>query len=79
MPPLLCDRELIASIFNPLFTNRGNGMGPGPAVARRIAAAHGGIIVVGELMERGTSFTVILPLIPLNRPKAHAHGLHTGG
>jgi K+-sensing histidine kinase KdpD len=39
-------------------------MGVGLAICRRIAEAQGGVIIVGAGEERGTVFTLSLPLPP---------------
>jgi signal transduction histidine kinase len=55
--------ELASSVFEPLVTARPGGTGLGLALARRIAAAHGGTI---ELVARqsGATFRIALPNEP---------------
>jgi signal transduction histidine kinase len=48
-------------IFEPLVTAREGGSGLGLALARRIAAAHGGTLVLGESENGGAAFRVELP------------------
>ena len=48
-------------IFDPLVTGREGGNGLGLALARRIAVAHGGNVVLGESQNGGAAFLVELP------------------
>lgn len=52
--------DIAARVFEPLVTARPGGTGLGLALARRIAAAHGGTIVLAE-SPRGATFRVELP------------------
>lgn len=52
--------ELAARLFQPLATARAGGSGLGLALARRIAAAHGGSIALVKA-EVGATFRIILP------------------
>lgn len=52
--------DIAESLFEPLVTARPGGTGLGLALARRIAAAHGGTIVLVPT-ERGATFRVELP------------------
>src|SRR5262249_60466359 len=62
--------EDLAHLFAPFFRSaearrRGYaGVGLGLAVARRIAAAFGGTIEVRSEPGRGSTFTLLLPLVP---------------
>jgi PAS domain S-box-containing protein len=60
IPPEVMDR-----IFDPFFTTkgRGSGSGMGLAVAHGIIENHGGAITAEAGPERGTVFTVYLPLV----------------
>jgi len=67
--------EVADRIFDPFFTNRDNALGLGLTVARQIAMAHCGTIVVQETSEKGTCVAVRLPLSPLD---SHDHRPHSG-
>lgn len=54
--------EAIDKIFVPFFTTKPDGSGIGLSLSRQIISMHGGIIKA-ESSERGTLFTIILPLI----------------
>lgn len=49
-------------IFRPFFTTKGHGTGLGLSLARRIAEIHGGRIEVASTPQKGTCFTITLPL-----------------
>ena len=51
----------IARIFEPFHSTKQKGSGLGLAVAERIAAAHGGGLVVESEPGRGARFSLILP------------------
>jgi signal transduction histidine kinase len=56
--------DLAPRIFDPLVTARKGGTGLGLALARRIAAAHGGSIALAEPVEvevTGARFRIVLP------------------
>jgi signal transduction histidine kinase len=61
-------RELLDQIFKPYFKGRRQGtageegFGLGLAIARKIAAAHGGELVVKSKIGHGSTFMLILPL-----------------
>lgn len=50
-------------VFDPFFTTKSGGTGLGLPIAHRAIDAHRGIMLV-ESSERGTQFTVLLPLSP---------------
>jgi signal transduction histidine kinase len=47
-------------LFEPFVTGRADGTGLGLAIVREVAEAHGGRVTLTHL-ERGTSFTLVLP------------------
>jgi len=51
-------------IFNPFYTTKEGGTGIGLALAHKIVQDHGGTINFRSDRPRGTTFTVVLPLIP---------------
>jgi signal transduction histidine kinase len=56
--------EDVARIFNPFFTTRPGGTGLGLPAVRRIARAHGGNIEVKSSLDKGSTFTLHLPMNP---------------
>ncbi len=60
------DEQLLAHVFDPFFRAPGlddrSGSGLGLAIARRFVLAMGGRIAVSSELEKGTRFTVELPL-----------------
>jgi signal transduction histidine kinase len=51
-------------IFNPFYTTKEGGTGIGLALAHKIVEDHGGTINFRSGRPRGTTFTVVLPLVP---------------
>jgi signal transduction histidine kinase len=56
--------EIKTRIFEPFFTTKevGQGIGLGLSIAKTYAEAHGGSIKVTSEPEKGSQFTVLLPL-----------------
>lgn len=55
--------EDFGHIFDPYFTTKASGSGLGLMIVQRIIQEHGGQIKVVSQPEKGTSFTILLPLI----------------
>jgi signal transduction histidine kinase len=53
--------EVQARLFDPFFTTKEAGTGLGLAIAERIVQRHGGLLQFRTQMQRGTTFSVILP------------------
>ena len=56
--------DTLPKIFTPLFTTKAQGMGFGLAICKRIIEAHGGTIAIKTEVNKGTTFTVVLPIKP---------------
>ncbi len=54
--------DVLPKLFAPLFTTKAQGMGFGLAICKRIVEAHGGTITVKTALEKGTIFTVTIPI-----------------
>jgi PAS domain S-box-containing protein len=54
--------QTLSKIFMPLFTTKAKGMGFGLAICKRIVDAHGGKIAVESALDKGTKFTITLPV-----------------
>jgi two-component system, NtrC family, sensor histidine kinase HydH len=57
--------ENLERIFDPFFTTRASGTGLGLSIAHQIVHGHGGQISVHNNPDRGATFTLILPLAPV--------------
>ena len=55
-------QEILQKLFTPLFTTKAQGMGFGLSICKRIIEAHGGVIGVESEVNKGTKFTVTLPI-----------------
>jgi signal transduction histidine kinase len=51
------------SIFDPFFTKKSKGTGLGLAISQRIVQEHGGEIAVKSEVNKGSVFTIYLPVI----------------
>jgi len=49
-------------IFHPFYTTKKRGYGLGMAITQRIVRSHGGTIQVESEKDKGTTFTIVLPL-----------------
>jgi signal transduction histidine kinase len=54
--------EDMEKIFQPYFTTKKAGIGLGLAITERIVKEHGGEIWVESGKDKGTTFTVVLPM-----------------
>lgn len=54
--------ENLERIFEPKFTTKSSGMGLGLAMIKNIIESYGGNISVSSQIEKGTKFTVVLPI-----------------
>jgi len=55
-------KKNIDKIFNPFFTNKKEGVGLGLSVAHRIIQSHKGKVDVKSTYNKGTTFTIALPV-----------------
>jgi PAS domain S-box-containing protein len=58
-------KEAMENLWKPLQTTKAQGMGFGLAICKRIIDAHGGNISARSEVGRGTTFTIQLPLRPV--------------
>ena len=56
--------DVLPKLFAPLFSTKAEGMGFGLAICKSIVEAHGGTINSKTSIEKGTTFTVTLPIEP---------------
>ena len=56
--------EVQKRLFDPFFTTKEAGTGLGLPIAARIVEKHGGVIQVQTQPQRGTTFSIVLPLAP---------------
>jgi len=64
----------LGRVFQPYFTTKSGGTGLGLMIVQRIVQEHGGMIELASKPDRGTVFTILLPLDErrvrlLNAPK----------
>jgi signal transduction histidine kinase len=55
-------KEIQTKVFDPFFTTKERGTGLGLSIAHRIVIQHGGEMIVEGEEERGSTFTITLPL-----------------
>ncbi|UCH96222.1 MAG: PAS domain S-box protein [Candidatus Aminicenantes bacterium] len=76
------DSQTMSHIFEPFFTTRdvGEGMGLGLSVAHGIVEKYGGVILVDSKVNKGTTFSVYLPSVPVKdaREKPDHEKIMTG-
>jgi len=56
--------DVLMKLFTPLFTTKAQGMGFGLSICKRFVEAQEGILTVKTALNKGTTFTVTLPLKP---------------
>jgi two-component system, NtrC family, sensor histidine kinase PilS len=56
-------RAQLKEVFKPFQSKRAGGVGLGLAMAKKIVESHKGVIHVHSVLNRGTTFSVFLPLI----------------
>lgn len=54
--------KILPHIFDPFFTTKSSGPGLGLAMVHKIIKQHGGQISVDTEVQKGTTFTILLPL-----------------
>lgn len=59
--------ERVAQVFEPAYTTKASGIGLGLTVTRSLVEGHGGTVEVKSTPGRGSTFTVRLPIGPLDR------------
>jgi len=57
-------KQVMEKIWSPSFTTKSKGIGFGLSICKRIVEAHGGSISAESTGERGSTFTVKLPIEP---------------
>jgi two-component system sensor histidine kinase AtoS len=58
--------EVQKRLFDPFFTTKEEGTGLGLPIAARIVEKHGGVIQYQTQPNRGTTFSIVLPIAPKN-------------
>jgi signal transduction histidine kinase len=65
--------EAEARIFDPFFSTKDSGTGLGLSIAARIVENHSGLIQCQSQLNRGTTFTIVLPRAQNHVPAHPAH------
>jgi two-component system sensor histidine kinase AtoS len=72
----------VGEVFNPFFTSKPSGTGLGLAIVHKIVEDHGGTVGLRAAPKGGTTFTVLLPIVPgrgVERTQGPAPGLEMPG
>jgi two-component system nitrogen regulation sensor histidine kinase GlnL len=56
-------KEQLEHIFTPFFTTKTKGTGLGLAICHKIVSEHRGMIKIDSVLGKGTTFSVMLPLL----------------
>jgi signal transduction histidine kinase len=64
MPP-----DVLAQVFEPLFSTKARGIGLGLAVSRSLAEANAGSIIAASVPGRGATFTLTVPATASREPR----------
>jgi signal transduction histidine kinase len=57
-------RDNLERLFEPFFTTKKNGTGLGLAISQRIAHEHQGVIQVQSEINQGSTFSLLIPVLP---------------
>jgi signal transduction histidine kinase len=57
-------KEVLEKLWTPFFTTKAKGLGLGLPICKRIVEAHDGKITVNSVLNKGTTFTVTVPVKP---------------
>jgi signal transduction histidine kinase len=57
-------KEVLEKLWTPFLTTKAQGMGLGLPICKRIVEAHGGKISVESMADKGTTFTISVPIKP---------------
>ncbi len=63
--------ETLEKLWTPLFTTKAKGMGFGLAISKRLIEAHEGNVSARSELEKGTTFTITIPIEPQQRDLAN--------
>jgi len=66
------DEGLLARIFEPFFTTKDVGTGLGLAIVKKLVEGYGGRMSVRSEVGRGTTFTIVLPLVDSTESKSYS-------
>ena len=58
--------NVLQNLFEPYFTSKPNGLGLGLANTQAIIVSHKATISVSSTIDKGSTFTISFPTMPLN-------------